>query len=423
MNPLGSFVRKAWLSLTSRRLGLLWAEGSKAGQSVTPSTALTVSAFWAGVRVWSQTVGTLPLGFYERRSDGERIERNDLDIAYILQESPNSEQTASEFWGAVPACLCLRGVFYARKRFNGAGRLSSIEPMFPDSVSPRREGGRNFFDYVDADGYRHELRDEEVFRVQGWGVGQGGLSPLQYQANVLGIALAGDEQAGGVLKSGLSSSGFLQIEAELDEAQRKQWQKQMADFQGSSNAGKIMVLEGGTKYQPLSIRPDEAQLLMSRSFSVEEACRALGIPPILVGHSAQGQTMWGTGVEQIILGWLMLELRPRLVNIEQAIKKHLLTPAERVRFYPEFAVEGLLRADSAGRAALYSSFTQNGVMTRNEVRRLENLPKVPKDQNGDELTVQANLVRLADLGQTPAASVSARAALLSWLGTGSDDAA
>lgn len=112
--------------------------------------------------------------------------------------------------------------------------------------------------------------------------------------------------------------------------------------------------------------------------------------------------MWGSGVEQIMLGWLTLGLRPYLTRIEQAIKKRLLTPADRLRFYAEFNVEGLLRADSVGRAALQASNAQNGIRNRNELRAMENLPPVP---GGDVLTVQSNLLPLDMLGKAPPRAV------------------
>lgn len=430
MNPIRAMWRQAlslfnpvgWASAGSSGGSSNGGEivsGSTANEVVTASTSLSLSAFWAGTRLTAQTVGSLPLGFYERQGDGKRREANDHPLAGILQSSPNGTNTPMEFFEAVAGCLCIRGVFYARIVRNVVGHVSSLEIMLPDSVTRRREGGRWWYYWRDIDRVLFRLSEDEVFVVNGWGFGNGGLSPLEFQANVLGIALAADRQAGSVLGSGMSTSGFLEVDAELDEKQRAQLQGQMEKFRGSGNAGRMMILESGTKYNAVSLKPDEAQLLLSRQFSVEEACRAIGVPPVLVGHSSQGQTMFGAGVEEVIGAWLMLYLRPNLVRIEQAIKKQLLSPVERLRFYPEFAVEGLLRANSAARATLYSNFVQNGIMTRNEARRLENLPPV---EGGDVLTVQVNLVPLDQLGQSLPPAEQARAALVSWFGTTQDAA-
>src|SRR5690606_14325175 len=152
----------------------------------------------------------------------------------------------------------------------------------------------------------------------------------------------------------------------------------------------VMVLEKGAGFQQLSMNPQDAELLSTRSFNVEEICRWFRVPPFMVGHSEKS-TSWGTGIESQMIGFVTFVLRPWCVRIEQSVRKSLLTPAERIRYTPEFALEGLLRGDSQARAAFYSTMTQNGVMTRNEVRRLENLEPV---EGGDSLTVQSNMIPL-----------------------------
>lgn len=163
-------------------------------------------------------------------------------------------------------------------------------------------------------------------------------------------------------------------------------------------------------YQQLTLPPEDAQLLQTRSFSVEEICRWYGVPPIMVGHSEK-VTAWGTGIEQIVIGFLTFSLRPLLARLEQSIRRSLIAPAERTKYFAEFAVEGLLRADSAARSAFYSTMVQNGVMTRNEVRRLENQPRV---EGGDVITVQSNLIDILKLGDM-GGDAAVRAALRSWL--------
>ncbi|KAE8235758.1 hypothetical protein A4X03_0g9664, partial [Tilletia caries] len=151
--------------------------------------------------------------------------------------------------------------------------------------------------------------------------------------------------------------------------------KYVVDRFGGENNGKPLVLEAGLGWQSIQLSSVDAQMIQSRQFSVEDGCRWFGVPPHMVGHTTNS-TSWGTGLEQQTLGFLIFTLRERLKRIEQAIMKQLLTPAERLRIVVEFNFEGLLRADSAARAAFYSQMVQNGIMTRNEVRRLENLPPI-----------------------------------------------
>jgi hypothetical protein len=166
------------------------------------------------------------------------------------------------------------------------------------------------------------------------------------------------------------------------------------------NAGKAPLLEGGVKFNALGINPNDAQLLETRAFSIEEICRWYRVPPYMVGHSEKS-TSWGTGLEQQNLGFLQYTLRPWLKRIEQAVNKKLLGPTERREFYSEFNFEALLRADSAGRAAFFSQMVQNGIYTRDEVRGKENL--TPMGGNADELTVQVNMTTLDALGKMPPA--------------------
>ena len=145
------------------------------------------------------------------------------------------------------------------------------------------------------------------------------------------------------------------------------------------------------------MNPQDAQLLESRYFGIEEICRIFGVPPQLIYHTNKASS-WASSLENMNLGFLMYSLRPVQVKIEQAIVKKLLSPAERSQYKPKWSVEGLLRADSNGRSAFYTSALQNGWLTRNEVRELEDLP--PLD-GGDSLTVQTNLTHLHNLGKQP----------------------
>lgn len=162
----------------------------------------------------------------------------------------------------------------------------------------------------------------------------------------------------------------------------------------------------------IGINPRDAQLLESRAWGVEEICRWFRVWPGLIGHASNGQTMFGTGVEQMMNWFLIATINPWLRRIEQSIMKDLLTPAERLRYYPKFAVEGLLRADSAARAAFYSVMVNNGILTRDEVRELEDRP--PMGGNAAVLTVQTALAPLDSLGSNTA-DQNARNAMATWL--------
>ena len=159
-----------------------------------------------------------------------------------------------------------------------------------------------------------------------------------------------------------------------------------------------MVLEAGMNVaaNPYRIKPSDAQLLESRYFGIEEICRMFGVPPQLIGHTDKSSS-WASSLENTNLGFLTYGIAPTLRKIEQTISRKLLRADERKEFRPKFSVNGLLRADSQSRAAFYSQMLQNGVMSRNEVRELEDLQRV---EGADELTAQLNLTTVDKIGAT-----------------------
>ncbi|MDQ1835643.1 phage portal protein, partial [Massilia scottii] len=217
---------------------------------------------------------------------------------------------------------------------------------------------------------------------------------------------------------GMRLSGVLTMKEYLDPAQREQAKgKVMGAVFGDDRTGNMMLLEGATEFTQLSMHPADAQMLETRSFSVEDLCRWFGMPPSMIGHGT-AVSNWGTGREQINQNFIDYVLRAYMKRIEQGITKSLMKPAERTRFFSEYSVEGLLRGDSASRAALYSVMTQNGIYTRNFCRSLENLEPLP---GGDELTVQSNLIPLSLLGKITNTAQAAKSAVLSWLGIKEND--
>lgn len=361
---------------------------------VTERSALNLSTAWACVRLLSESIATLPLQVYRREGAHKDLAR-DHPLYALLHDSPNAEQTAAEFWEAMVVCLCLWGNGYAEKRTSSRG-LTSLEFLRPDLMSvDRKSDGEVRYIYRSTYGTARTMSSDEVFHLRGFGAGgEVGLSPIGYAQLSLGAAFSAEEAASAVMANGLQQPLMIDSgQMKLSKEQRTQIRQMIQEFSGSENAGKVLVLEAGMKPMPIAFNPDDAQLLQTRAFNVEEICRWFRVPPFMVGHTEKS-TSWGTGLEQQTIGFLTFSLRPYLTRIEQAISKQLIRPAERSSIYAEFNLEGLLRGDSAARAQVYSTHAQNGIATRNEIRARENLPPVA---GGDELTVQSNLVPLKDL--------------------------
>lgn len=348
--------------------------GSDAGEAVSETGVMGLSAVWSCVNLLAGTIGSLPLMVYRVTGDGERRVERTHPLYRLLHDSPNFDQTAVDFWEFISASLELWGNAYARILRDGTGKIIGLVPIRPDWVTVKRLPSGSIEYAWSEDGRAYRLTDTQILHVRGFGGSPlGGMSTLQYARNSFGLARAVDRAAGNTFRNGLRPSGALTFKDWLTPEKRQIAETRLAEkFMGSQNAGRPMILEGGTEWTPFTINPEDAQMLESRRFSVEEICRFFGVPPHMVGHTEKA-TSWGTGLEQQTLGFVKFTLRRRLKRLEQALMKQLLTPAEIARgVIIEFNLEGLLRGDSAGRASFYQSALQNGWMTINEVRALEN---------------------------------------------------
>lgn len=373
---------------------------SEAGQQVTERTVLQLSTVWACARLIAETIATLPLGIYERTSQGRRS-ASEHPLYFILHDQANADSTAAVFWEAMILSMLLRGNGIAEKQLLG-NRLVGLRFLAPARLNiTRNVSGQRRYLYTESDGNQREISESRIFRIPGFTLdGDWGVSSIEYGAKVFGSALAAATAANGTFERGLSQTVAFKFPHLLKKEQREDFREAFKEIAGAVNAGKPALLEGGMEAQTIGINPKDAQLLESRAFSVEEICRWFRVPPFMVGHSEKS-TSWGTGIEHQMIGFLTFTLRPWLTRIEQAIRKDLLSPVERLRYYAEFSVEGLLRADSAGRSEYLAKMVNNGLMTRDEARAKENL--APKGGNADVLTVQTALVPIDQLGQAQGA--------------------
>ncbi|WP_447896040.1 phage portal protein [Vreelandella sp. GE22] len=398
------------ISLTTGEFWSEWQGQSSTGKNVTVNSAMQLSAAWACVKLLSQTISTLPIKLYERQNDGSRVAATNHPMYRMISRRPNAEMTTARFILMIVASICLWGNAFVEKRRVG-GRVVALNPLLPQNmVVSREDNGRLKYQYTE-NGNQRTIAEKDVMHIRGFGLdGVCGMMPIKQGRDILGGAMSADEAAYKVFAQGMQASGILSSDNNLNAEQRESLRKNIERFMGSKNAGKVMVAEAGMKYQSITMNPEAAQMLETRAFSIEEICRWFGVPPFMVGHMDK-QSSWASSVEGMNLQFLTNTLRPILENIEQEIDRCLLDDDE--RFYVEFNVEGLLRADSAGRAQYLSTMTQNGLMSRNEGRRLENLSQV---DGGDELTVQSNLVPLKQLGDVAGSdSQRARAAFKNWL--------
>lgn len=418
-----SFVRPTFWGVGANSKPPVNAARAATGQIVSPESALTLSAVWACVWLNARTMASLPLDLKRYQTNGSgKLETTD-PLYQVLRWKPNRDTASFHFWAAMWAAEQLWGMGYAAISRNG-GKIVALDFLLPQYMtSYRTESGelryrsddpRNPRDFASADIFRLFTRTLD---------GLTGMSVIEFARNSFGLAQSGEIAAAKTFKKGLNASGFVTVDKFLKEDQRALIRASVDEFTGDSEkAGGTMVLEGGFGYEQLSMKPLDAELLASRQFSVEDVCRWFNVPPILIGHASDGQTMWGSGIEQIFRGWTQLSLRPYITGGTQAVRFSLIAPADQAELYAEYDLDDLLAADSLARAQLYASLTQNGLKTRNELREKEGDGPKP---GGDTLTVQSNLIPLEQLGKAGAGGGATpeqklRSAFLDFLGIESD---
>lgn len=372
--------------------------GSPTGSLVTGTAslntdgALQISAVWACVDLLSRTIASLPLFVYEGEGGARKLAR-DTVLWQLLHDTPNRRMTPMEFWVAMLLNLTLRGNAYARIDRDATGNAVALWPMSADqmTVDVLSDGSVVYLYAIGSD--RTVFGEQNILHIKDMGNGTFGLSRLDFMRATTGEMTNAQTAANMLFANGGKPTGVLMIDSVLNPEQRAAIKERFSGMAEGSTS-RLYVLEANMKYQQLSLTPAETQLLETRRYGVEEIGRWFGVPAVLINHN--NATAWGTGIEQIIDGFFKFTVRPALVSLEQAIRKRVLTPAQRARYSVEWNFDGLLRANIKDRMEVYSKAVQNGLKTRNECRQLENDPPIA---GGDSLTAQVNLVPIDMLGR------------------------
>lgn len=370
---------------------------SATGVNVTPDSALTYSAYYACIRVISETIATLPLLLY-RRKDRGKDRASELPLYGLLHDKPNPELTSVEFRETKFAHVLSWGNGYSEIEFNGAGKPTALWPLRPDCMEPYRRGGR--FGELR---YLYQLPNGESVDFPAWrihhlrGLGNDGIvgySPVRMAMEAIALGLATEEFGARFFGNGARPGILLKHPGKLsDKAMERLEKSWKADHGGLSNAHRVKILEEGLDVTTVGVPPDEAQFLETRKFQVVEMARIFRVPPHMIGDLDRATF---SNIEEQSLNFVIYTLRPWLVRDEQRLTADLLNDAERKTLMIEYLVDGLLRGNIAGRYQAYQTAVTGGWMTRNEVRERENLN--PED-GLDKPLMPLNMV---EVGSQPA---------------------
>jgi len=396
---MATFWSDMWSKLvggttTERNIGTQYpqpAYSEPAAVSVTEDTAMQVSAVWACVRLLSETVSSLPFNVYTKDTSGRQLAES-FYFHQFINRKPNRYQTRQEFFETMMLNLTLHGNAYAKiQRINN--KIVSLLPMMSAQVEVQLlNDGSVVYEYT-RDNQTEVLAEQSVWHIKLYGNGIIGKSPLAFGRNMFGIAQAADQTVTRIYNNGGKRSGVLTLDKMLTPEQREQIRKNFSNLTTSTN-DRLLVLEMGMKFDPISMSPQDIELLASRKFQLEEICRWFGVPSILVNDTS-GSTAWGSGIEQLVQGFYKLNLRPYLERIEASIEANLFTEAEQKGYQVEFDFEGLLRSDLKSRLEGYRTAVAGSILTPNEVRRIEGWGSM---EGGDDLLSQVNMAPLRSLG-------------------------
>lgn len=376
--------------------------GTSSGKTVTERSAMQMTAVYACVRILSEAIAGLPLHLYRYKPDGGKEKAIDHPLYLILHDEPNPEMSSFVFRETLMTHLLLFGNAYAQVIRNGKGEVIAMYPLMPNRMSVERdENGRLYYQYFktsDEAGGRNEsvvLRPYDVLHIPGLGFdGLVGYSPIAMAKNAIGLSMATEEFGSKFFSNGAAPSGVLEHPSTIKDPQRvrEAWQSQ---FGGSSNAGKIAVLEEGMKYTPISIAPEQAQFLETRKFQINEIARIFRVPPHMLADLEKSSF---SNIEQQSLEFVKYTLDPWVVRWEQSIQRTLFTSEEKRLYFVKFNVEGLLRGDYASRMSGYATARQNGWMSANDIRELENMDRIPPEEGGDLYLINGNMLPMANAG-------------------------
>ena len=375
---------------------------TSSGRPVTERSAMQMTAVYSCVRILAEAIAGLPLHVYRYKDGGGKEKALDHPLYPLLHDEPNPEMTSFVFRETLMTHLLLWGNAFAQVIRNGRDEIIGLYPLMPNRMTVGRdEAGRLYYEYQrtwDEPTGRFEtvtLAARDVLHIPGLGFdGLVGYSPIAMAKNAIGLAQATEDYGASFFANGAAPGGVLEHPGPIKDPARvrESWQ---STFGGARNGNKIAVLEEGMKYTPISVSPEQAQFLETRKFQINEIARIFRIPPHMIGDLEKSSF---SNIEQQSLEFVKYTLDPWVIRFEQAITKTLLSPREKPQIYVKFNLEGLLRGDYESRMNGYAVARQNGWMSANDIRELENLDRISIEAGGDLYLVNGNMLPLSLAG-------------------------
>jgi len=389
-----SFNKKSVAITNSVQLAEFLGNGyhSSSGAKVTQETALSYAAVFTCINVLSEGVGQLPFSLFER--NGNKRKKAHLHPYYnLLCNEPNSLQTSQEFREMIVAHIALKGNFYALISRNKVGQVTELFPYQPDAVTPVLKDNKITYKVRYSDGSEDILSKKEILHIKGVSFnGYTGLSRLTYARESIGLGISTEKHGAKLFSNGARPGGVLSSPATLsDPAYERIKNSWNTAHQGTDNAHKIAILEEGLQWTQVGMSAEDAQYLQTRQHQRSEIYGLFRVPAHMAGDLTRSTN---NNIEHQGQEFVNYALIPYLTRIENAIYKSILDSVEKKKYYAKHNVTSLLRGDMAARANFYSKMLQNGALSPNEIRELEDM----NPRNGGDIYLTP--LNMAINGQT-----------------------
>jgi HK97 family phage portal protein len=354
---------------------------TRSGEVITPKKAMAIPIVWSCIKILSETVSGLPLKLYDDLPAGRALAKGNSRAARLLAK-PNPYMTMLNFLKAIIVNMALRGNAYALIERNDAGEFIGFIPLSADSVQVDTEDDLIYW-VTPPKGARFPVSPAFMLHFKIFSAdGISGLSPVEYQKEAMGLAKAAQSWSSRFMRKGGFTGGYVIYDTFLTKEQQAQVLDKFPKIRDGDveDIGKMGLLQGGPKIVPAGMTQKDSQFIESQQFQEEALAGIWGVPLYLANRAGKTSIM-GSNLEQQTSGFITFGLSPYIKAIEDEINDKLFSGTTQ---FVEFVVEGILRADSAGRATYYGSALGgsggSGWMTINEVRRKENLPPLIGDE-------------------------------------------
>lgn len=389
-----------WLSNIKARAPMIPQSGMSFGggsifrgnsSSISPQTAMQLTTVFACNRVIAETISSISLDIYERIEDG-KVKATDHPLYDLLKYSPYPGITSVMWRELIVTALNTRGNHYTQIIRDGNKYIKGLFPLMTDNMKVEwAKGGKRIYAYD-----KKKISSDEILHIPGLPSDDGltGLSPIEYNRKSLELGATTQQFGLNFFDKGANASGAFTTDGELSEDAYKRLKEDLGNnYTGMQNSGKPLLLEGGLKFERISIPNNDAQFLETRKYQKEEIASIFRVPMHMI-NSLENATF--SNIEHQSLEFVQFTILPWIKRIEQAMNTQLLSYEERQKYVIKFNVDSLLRGDFKTRTEGYGTMIQNGILSVNEARSLENLNPV---DGGDKRYMQMNMTTIDKLGE------------------------